>query len=785
MNNPRLGRFITPINLWLSFISIAFAVNSYLYLYLKINRANLLKPIGIGSMGFIYFFLIILVLLTLVYILNYPRGMVIKFILVFLPMEIVLIYGYLWHSIGYDKTVFNYTLRPFVSLYLIFTCFYFLFKYKKYEKIRDFFLDFRDCKVSKEKNDHRALFHPSRIPIVGNIIFWFRKQGLWATLIILTVLVLNLGFGSYHLAEFAGVDEPLWTHDRIPKFWSNVADGEFNKTMVSDKPGITVALISGVSLNWINPMYYKNSHWEGEELENYLDTQDLNFSLRFPILLFNALMLLVFYSFVKKLSGRSVALISFIWIGLSPLLIGISTIINPDSLLWTFTPLSLLAYLIYLKDRQNKYLYWTGIFLGLAILTKYVANILFVFFFGLIFLEYIINHDKYKDSGAGKYFKSAFADYFIIIFLSLATFFLFLPAAWVHIGRIFEGTILSKAFISIWPAFLGIISLIMLDIWAFKNKITAAVTDNLSKYRSAFILFFNLIFVVLIIMTVINTYWGMKFSDLETILASPKSSKTFGGNLGMMMANFYSLIFGLAPLAFLGLLYSGIHNIFRKEKINDTVVSFTYIALFILFYYFASTVEGVSATTRYQIILYPLALILSGIGICQFANNEKVKKYLVPGSVYLIIIITAVYSLNSIKPFYFSYASDMLPKKYVLNPKDMGDGSYEASAWLNKLPNAKNMIIWTDKRGVCAFFLGICRSGFDFDLSEKIDYFVVSSGRESRTGKMTAGRIVEGDKLSEAVNKIYSQDTYDYKLEIGGRPNNFVKIVSGERILKN
>jgi len=732
MRISKLKKNINPINLWLFFISIAFVANSYLYLYLKINKANLLKPIGIGTMGYIYFLLIILVFLTLVYILKDPQKPAVvtgKFLLVFLPMEIVLLFGYLGHSIGYDKTAFTYTLRPFISLYLMAACFYFLFKYKKYGKISDFFADFREKKADKGKNLRESI-----------------KQNFWTKIILLLVIILNLSFGSYHLAEFAAVDEPLWTHDRIPKFWSNVSDGEFNKTMVSDKPGITVALISGVSLNWINPMYYKNSHWEGEDLSNFLSTEDLNFSLRFPLLLFTALMLLVFYSFLRNLAGPSIALLSFILIGLSPLLLGISTIINPDGLLWTFAPLSLLAYLIYLKDHQNKYLYWTGIFLGLAILTKYVANVLFVFFFGLIFLEYAINHKKYKELGAAKYFKSAFADYFIIIFFSLAIFFLFLPAAWVHIGRIFEGTIFSKAFLSIWPAFLGLIALILLDIWAFKNKVTAFVTDGLSKYRSFFILFFNLIFITLIVITVVDTYWGMRLSDLEAILASPKSSKTFGGLLGMMMANFYSLIFGLTPLAFLGLIYISIENIFRKKKINDLGVSSTYIALFILFYYFASTVEGVSATTRYQIILYPLAMVLSGMGIYRFINLEKVKKYLAPASPYLIILIASVYSLNSIKPFYFSYASDLLPKKYVLNLKDMGDGSYEAAAYLNKLPGAEDMVIWTDKRGVCAFFLGTCRSGFDLDPEKKIDYFVVSSGRESRTGKMTAGRIVAGVK---------------------------------------
>jgi hypothetical protein len=277
----------------------------------------------------------------------------------------------------------------------------------------------------------------------------------------------------------------------------------------------------------------------------------------------------------------------------------------------------------------------------------------------------------------------------------------------------------------------------------------------------------------------------MKFYNFEAILASPKSSKDFGGFLGLILGNIYSLIFGLTPLAFLAMFYSNLASIASWKKIRDNSIIFSYIVLFILLYYIASTVEGVSATTRYQIILYPLAMILSAIGISEILNIGVIKKHLLPAAAYFAVLALSLYSLNSIRPFYFSYASDLLPRQYVLNLKDMGDGSYQAAQFLNALPDAKNLSVWTDKRGVCSFFFGQCRSGFDFEESEKIDYFVLSSGRESRTSKMTVGKIALGDKISETINRAYSQDIYDYKLEIGGRPNNFVKIVSGKKVLNN
>ena len=205
--------------------------------------------------------------------------------------------------------------------------------------------------------------------------------------------------------------------------------------------------------------------------------------------------------------------------------------------------------------------------------------------------------------------------------------------------------------------------------------------------------------------------------------------------------------------------------------------------LFILLYYIASTVNYVSATVRYQIIIYPLAMILSALGIKSLINNEVIKKLILPGYIYLAIMIISLFSLNSIRPFYFSYASDLLPKKYVLNFKDMGDGSYEAAQYLNSLPNAKNLIVWSDKRGVCNFFAGKCFSGMGFTQAEiEFDYFVVSSGRENRTTTMTLNRYNGGNTALIRLDKLYNIDQADFYLKIDNRPDNFDKVIKAAKL---
>lgn len=779
-------------NALLALVSLFLAFNSFLFVYRAIKHVNFIPSLfwGLTEIYLSYAVAFFLYLGVLFYILRNPVSfltIVRKTLLMLFPAVAILDWGFYSHFGSMNKMFFSNFFIFFTSFYVIGVGFYLLFRYKKYENFFRFLNDFKDPSPDPEETTRKETWRKKypricKIPAIRSILSWFFVQGLVASLVLVSVIGFNIAFGSYHLSEFAAVDEPLWTYDRIPKFWNNVKDGEFFKTMVSDKPGITVAIISGVGLNWTNPYKFKSISWEGETNENYPDIREMNFAMRFPIFIFNALMLVVFYVFLKKLLGKSAALFSLILIGLSPLLIGISTIINPDSLLWVFTPLSLLAYFIYLKDNSNKYLYLSGIFLGLSILTKYVANLLYVFFFGMIFLEYIINKHRYENISLSEYFKNKFYDYFVIIFFSLATFFFLLPAAWVNIGRLGEGTIFSKAFLKVWPLFLIAMAVVFLDTKMLKNKLLSPTLNFLEKYKDYLVKIIVFVFLLSIFFAIVITYSGMHFYNLESILASPKSSGSTTDIVGLILANFYSMIFGIIPVSLLAILFLTFKILISKEKNHNFSWPF-YIIVFILIYYIASSVDSVSATVRYQIIIYPLAFILAAIGIEEFFKIKTVRKYFILRFAYLVFIVFCLYSLNSIKPFYFSYASDLLPQKYILNLKDMGDGSFEAAQYLNNLPHPEKLMVWTDKRGVCAFFIGSCQSGFDFDKNKTVfDYFVVSSGRETRTSRMTLSRVNGGNSTLFRLDKLYEIENPEYKLEIGGRPNNFVKIISAKEI---
>ena len=189
----------------------------------------------------------------------------------------------------------------------------------------------------------------------------------------------------------------------------------------------------------------------------------------------------------------------------------------------------------------------------------------------------------------------------------------------------------------------------------------------------------------------------------------------------------------------------------------------------------------VSATVRYQIVIFPIAFIIAAFGAKLFLDYLNFKKNIVFWIMSVLFILFSVNSLLFIKPHYFSYASSWLPKNYVLNLKDMGDGSYEAAQYLNGLENSKNLRVWTDKRGVCYFFSGKCSTDIEIKEDLTFDYFVISSGRENRIEKLSLTRGIHSNFPMD-FRKLYETEKFRFNLEIGGRPNNYVRIISAEDI---
>ncbi len=173
---------------------------------------------------------------------------------------------------------------------------------------------------------------------------------------------------------------------------------------------------------------------------------------------------------------------------------------------------------------------------------------------------------------------------------------------------------------------------------------------------------------------------------------------------------------------------------------------------------------------RYAIVLYPLVMVMAALGIFDLVNvSSRVSKNMALVGVFIVLF--AVASLWSVKPFYFNYASPLLPQERLVAGA-WGYGGYEAAQYLNSLPGAQNLTVWSDYNGFCQFFVGKCVKGNKELKSwtkegKTVDYYV----------KTRRGSIMYEDVWQTLGN--FQVDLYDepiWQLFIDNRPGNYIKI---------
>ncbi|HLM83896.1 MAG TPA: glycosyltransferase family 39 protein [Candidatus Bathyarchaeia archaeon] len=609
------------------------------------------------------------------------------------------------------------------------------------------------------------------------------KERIITISILIVIVASSLFFGFHRLGNFSGVDEHYWSYDRVPKFWKAVSEMNWKNTNISDKPGVPLAMISGAGLPFIgtNPKNYKQYHYEIKTPFVYQKIRDIYFYLRLPVFLFTLAMLPFFYWLIKKLLGKNVARFSVLFIGLSPILLGISLMINSDALLWILTALSTLSFFAHLKNSERKYLILAGFFLGLSVIDKYVANILFVYFFLIFVLEYIFH--AHQNIPVVKYLKQSLVNYILLSATAMVTALVFFPAAWIKISTLLKATFENEVFSSTWPLFAIFIGLIAIDTYVFKARFSNLVFDFFAKYKRLIAKALAALFLFFTAFVFLHVYAHVHIFDLQKIIASPKGIGE--GNIlqkyaGALSADVYSLIFSVSPLVLLFVLFAA-GNMFRKREMARDTITAAYILIFLFIFYLGAAVNSVITTPRYQIMVYPLIFVVAAIGISQLMEMKKIKRYLSLPAAYAASIVVLLGSLFIVNPNFLAYSSEILPKNFIVNLKGMGEGSFEAASFLNNLPDAQKLTIWSDKGAVCEAFVGKCFIGYTkntLESGKKIDYFVVSTDRQSRTSKMSKSR---QDVID--FKKAYNTDDYVFQILINHNPNDYVKVLKSSTIM--
>lgn len=583
-------------------------------------------------------------------------------------------------------------------------------------------------------------------------------------------------FGLNHLSQFKTADEHYWIQERTPAYWNALADQKLKKTLINDKPGITVALVSGVGLLWENdPMQYLTR--VDDDLKTYVTekSEKVNFIFRLPILLFTGFSLLFFFWVIRKFTRNSwIALWSIMLIGLSPILVGISQIVNPDALLWIFSTGAIFSYFALLKTQEKKFILLTAVFTGLAILSKYTANILFPFFFFFMLAYYLIEIQETDRQKIRSFFFSQITNFFLIILGALGTITLFLPAIFLKPVYLYR---LTLGFGPMQPIFILLVvfsALLALDQLFLKKSFLLFCQKHYQKITwllKTVPLFLCMIFLYLFVGRNIFPSWKL-FDSV------PFDAREFGYikdySLSLwekIILEFNPLVFSLSPVVVFLTVFLWLRTSIAKNK--EYFFFVFSLTCFILAYYLAYIFMDVIAIVRYSILIYPLVSFLAALGLWQIYLLFKKYGGKAKALLTLLLLFFSLSSLYFAKPFYLNYTNFLLPQKSIVSDA-WGYGGYEAAQYLNALPNSQELTIWADYYGVCEFFVGQCLTDYTLTTGKyAIDYYVLT-----RRGAIRYQQSQSRWELPDGVKATpyYENPQALWKLEIGNRPENFIKI---------
>jgi hypothetical protein len=510
------------------------------------------------------------------------------------------------------------------------------------------------------------------------------------------------------LGNFITVDEPKWLYVRVPQLVDSIATSTWLSTLINDKPGVLPAFLSAALVD--NQNYVSLS---ANEASGYL------LLWRLPIVIFTILALLYAYWLLRKLFDEKSALLAYCLIAASPFLMTISRIVNPDSTLWSTSLIALLCFAVFLKTQSNRYLYLSAFFQALALLSKFTASINFLLFFLLAALTAIANNDSKHTSEALK--KNMYA-FVANVLVSIFVYAVSLPYTWIDIAQIPTGTIAVRFIQVAYPALFLAFSAIALDISLNKARfLSFAWKQNLFLWGTRFI---NLVILAAMAIAAFNYLTNYSLINIPQFEVSFSLVKT-NVLLGIAITNFTYLLLGLPLVMLLPFIGYQIYSL-RRNTLESFVGKLS-AGINILFtaYSLATGFDNTIANIRYQIIFLPFLGLLGG-----WIWQKAIVRFIPPRYqliAFLCLIVACFAPLVSSKyPWTFT---NILNYKGLAVQQSWGFGGYDVAEYLNSLPDAENIQIWTDVEGVEEFFVGQtnwrARSN-PFDPELDVDYLVLT-----------------------------------------------------------
>ncbi len=597
------------------------------------------------------------------------------------------------------------------------------------------------------------------------------------------VLALYAVFGSLHITQFLTADEHYWLYERIPQYWQAWEKGAWRKTFINDKPGVSLAIVTGPAL-----LFFPDTsrHCIEESTRLYrcqvAETPSLLLAFRLPLLIVNGLILIYFFFLLTRLFGPWTALFASTLTALSPVLLGLTQIVNPDALLWSTTAAALFSYFAVLKFNQRRDLVMTILFTTLALLSKYTALILLPAF-GLAYLiHFISQHNEDEAVALRASLTTGLRKLIVIAGASVGLLLLFVPAFLLDRKYAAEylQTIPDKEVLlfSLAP----IILIFLTDLFIFKARLLLALRDTMRRIlpiTRVLALFFLTLFIAVIVARSLLPNWSIYAIPFDIKdLTDARYHSSIPNFFEAFFLEWNMIVFSVTPVLLVSLISLGLVAL-RKRTIADGPVLLA-VLLYMLGFTLILIHSNILATARYAIILFPLLAVLGAFGLRELILWGEAQWPHFRSSVAITVILGSTASLITIYPFYANYANVLLPKDALIADA-WGYGGYEAAQYLNMLPNATELTVWSDYYGVCEFFVGKCLTAYTFNGNEiRPDYYVLTRRGEARY----MSRFERWERLSGlTAHRYYRQTAIPpvWSLKIDDRPGNYIKVFKVEK----
>jgi hypothetical protein len=631
--------------------------------------------------------------------------------------------------------------------------------------------DFYENQISEKfKHDFPGI---NRIWGVKWFVRLMYKEGWWYSGLLLIILSISLGFMLNHLGQFMSVDEPKWFGARVPQLVDALLRFNWGLTYINDKPGILPAALSSIefALNILSNFLLHIKVIQGPP-------ELLLFFWRLPVVIFNIIMLIIIYSYLRDLINRDFSILCTSLIALNPIIIGISQIVNPDATLWSTGFVSFLAFFLYIKTNLRKYLIFSGFFLGLAFLSKYVAAILYLVFILAIIIEYLLDNNLKIE-----HISTRFYDFFTLVGISMIVYTIFFPATWVNPTQIFKGTVLASILVPSYIIVIPGLSVLFLDILVLKGRILHFIRQSNIFFH--IIRLFILVAILFIGFLLYNLFFNYPFFDLNEKICCFQASDL--SIIDILNTSVYVTIITITPLIFLMLSIFFINysikgsNFLKPIQPIESKILYTGI-IFILFYILGASLGHYITWTRYQIILYPIYAIISTIIIISLIQKENILRL-----VTVLIIILNIFIVFQSSPFYLHYNNGLNVHNAVISDA-WGLGGYEMAQKVNEFPDSRSLHIWSDREGFKEFFVGTYYRRGSTNPFENTDikYLVLTNGghkgllnelRQYSKGKPVNSSIYPFSIETGNLLLKYYEKTPVVEIIINNNPNNYVRLV--------